>query len=60
MKCLTRLKPRVKLGKVRVHEAGERWIVNSLTHHLEEVGLSLVDKKVVLGRNPDIVSTGIE
>lgn len=48
------------MGKVRVHEAGERWIVNSLTHHLEEVGLSLVDKKVVLGRNPDIVSTGIE
>lgn len=39
---------------------GERWIVNSLTHHLEEVGLSLVDKKVVLGRNPDNLSTGIE
>lgn len=58
VKCLARLEPSVKLGKVGIHEAGERWIVNSLTYHLEEAGLSLADKKMLLGRKLDIPSTG--
>lgn len=41
-------------------EAGESQVVNSLTHRLEEVGLSLVDKKVLLGRNLAIPALGVK